>query len=36
MYDCHLFWHEDQGMMGQFVGVQPGQELGLMGAEDYH
>lgn len=19
MYHCHMLWHEDQGMMGQFV-----------------
>ncbi|WP_280370411.1 multicopper oxidase family protein [Nocardia wallacei] len=24
MYHCHLLWHEDQGMMGQFVVVDPG------------
>jgi suppressor of ftsI len=24
MYHCHLLWHEDQGMMGQFVVVRPG------------
>lgn len=23
MYHCHLLWHEDQGMMGQFVVVEP-------------
>lgn len=26
MYHCHLLWHEDQGMMGQFVVVKPGDE----------
>jgi FtsP/CotA-like multicopper oxidase with cupredoxin domain len=26
MYHCHLLWHEDQGMMGQFVVVEPGEE----------
>ncbi|MDZ5077563.1 multicopper oxidase family protein [Nesterenkonia sp. HG001] len=26
MYHCHLLWHEDQGMMGQFVVVAPGEE----------
>jgi FtsP/CotA-like multicopper oxidase with cupredoxin domain len=26
MYHCHLLWHEDQGMMGQFVVVEPGDE----------
>ncbi|MFK4728446.1 multicopper oxidase domain-containing protein [Agromyces mediolanus] len=25
MYHCHLLWHEDQGMMGQFAVVGPGQ-----------
>lgn len=24
MYHCHLLWHEDTGMMGQFVVVEPG------------
>ena len=24
MYHCHLLWHEDQGMMGQFLVVEPG------------
>lgn len=26
MYHCHLLWHEDKGMMGQFVVVEPGEE----------
>ncbi|MDY0909581.1 multicopper oxidase family protein [Microbacterium sp. CFBP9034] len=26
MYHCHLLWHEDQGMMGQFLVVEQGQE----------
>lgn len=26
MYHCHMLNHEDQGMMGQFVIVEPGQE----------
>lgn len=26
MYHCHLLWHEDLGMMGQFVVVEPGQQ----------
>ena len=25
MYHCHLLWHEDSGLMGQFVVVAPGQ-----------
>lgn len=28
MYHCHILYHEDQGMMGQFVVVEPGQEPG--------
>jgi FtsP/CotA-like multicopper oxidase with cupredoxin domain len=28
MYHCHLLAHEDSGMMGQFVVVQPGQSAG--------
>ncbi|MFC4123485.1 multicopper oxidase family protein [Nocardia rhizosphaerae] len=28
MYHCHLLWHEDRGMMGQFVVVEPGQQAG--------
>ena len=24
MYHCHLLWHEDAGMMGQFLVVEPG------------
>lgn len=27
MYHCHLLWHEDQGMMGQFVVVAPGEQV---------
>uniref|UniRef100_UPI0023F439E8 multicopper oxidase domain-containing protein n=1 Tax=Ruania albidiflava TaxID=366586 RepID=UPI0023F439E8 len=26
MYHCHLLRHEDEGLMGQFVVVTPGQE----------
>lgn len=25
MYHCHLLWHEDSGLMGQFVVLAPGQ-----------
>jgi FtsP/CotA-like multicopper oxidase with cupredoxin domain len=25
MYHCHLMLHEDQGMMGQFVVLAPGE-----------
>jgi hypothetical protein len=28
MYHCHMLWHEDRGMMGQFVVVKPGQQAG--------
>ncbi|MFC4016978.1 multicopper oxidase family protein [Micromonospora sp. GCM10011542] len=28
MFHCHLLWHEDSGMMGQFVVVEPGQAPG--------
>lgn len=28
MYHCHVLQHEDGGMMGQFVVVQPGQDAG--------
>jgi FtsP/CotA-like multicopper oxidase with cupredoxin domain len=29
MFHCHLMFHEDLGMMGQFVVVQPGQSAGV-------
>lgn len=28
MFHCHLLWHEDLGMMGQFVVVEPGRTAG--------
>lgn len=28
MFHCHLLWHEDLGMMGQFVVVDPGGQAG--------
>jgi suppressor of ftsI len=28
MFHCHLVQHEDQGMMGQFVVVEPGESAG--------
>ena len=28
MFHCHLLYHEDRGMMGQFVLVEPGQQAG--------
>ena len=33
MYHCHLLWHEDAGMMGQFVIVEPGQHPRLDGGQ---
>lgn len=40
MYHCHLLWHEDQGMMGQFLVVEPGQQPDLRRPEgdtdDHH
>lgn len=30
MYHCHILRHEDNGMMGQFVVVEPGQEVELI------
>jgi FtsP/CotA-like multicopper oxidase with cupredoxin domain len=28
MYHCHVLWHEDNGLMGQFVVTEPGQPVG--------
>ena len=28
MYHCHLLWHEDMGMMGQFVVIGPDEQVG--------
>jgi FtsP/CotA-like multicopper oxidase with cupredoxin domain len=28
MFHCHLLRHEDQGMMGQFVVVEAGEQAG--------
>jgi FtsP/CotA-like multicopper oxidase with cupredoxin domain len=33
MYHCHLLWHEDQGMMGQFLVIEPGQQAALTNPE---
>ena len=30
MYHCHLLHHEDQGMMGQFLVLAPGQQAAPM------
>jgi FtsP/CotA-like multicopper oxidase with cupredoxin domain len=31
MFHCHILQHEDRGMMGQFVVVEPGQEAEVPG-----
>jgi FtsP/CotA-like multicopper oxidase with cupredoxin domain len=36
MYHCHVLFHEDHGMMGQFVVVEPGQLPGSPGAGHHH
>jgi len=36
MYHCHLLWHEDQGMMGQFLVVAPGDEPALPEGDHEH
>ncbi len=39
MYHCHLLFHEDSGMMGQFVVVEPGQQAAPLkdaGHEHHH
>ncbi|MFI1013669.1 multicopper oxidase family protein [Streptomyces sp. NPDC020965] len=36
MYHCHLLFHEDQGMMGQFVVVEKGQRAGPVRAPASH
>lgn len=36
MYHCHLLWHEDHGMMGQFVVMEPDQEPGAVGEDHGH
>jgi FtsP/CotA-like multicopper oxidase with cupredoxin domain len=36
MYHCHLLWHEDDGMMGQFVVVEPGEGPTPSGGHDGH
>jgi hypothetical protein len=32
MFHCHILEHEDRGMMGQFVVVEPGQQRASRGA----
>ncbi|NUL02747.1 multicopper oxidase domain-containing protein [Streptomyces lunaelactis] len=36
MYHCHLLYHEDLGMMGQFVVVEKGQKAGQVRAPHAH
>ncbi|WP_020521311.1 multicopper oxidase family protein [Catelliglobosispora koreensis] len=36
MYHCHVLYHEDAGMMGQFVVVQPGQSPGTPPSHEDH
>jgi hypothetical protein len=36
MYHCHLLRHEDEGMMGQFVVVEPGDKAGELSGHDGH
>lgn len=36
MYHCHLLWHEDQGMMGQFVVVEDGDGPGEVAGGHHH
>jgi FtsP/CotA-like multicopper oxidase with cupredoxin domain len=36
MFHCHLLFHEDSGMMGQFVVVEPGQQAGTPGGGHDH
>lgn len=36
MYHCHMLLHEDQGMMGQFVVIERGQENEVVMPEGHH
>jgi blue copper oxidase len=36
MFHCHLLQHEDNGMMGQFVVVQPGEPPGSLPSHQHH
>ncbi|MGW0819744.1 multicopper oxidase family protein [Streptomyces sp. NPDC002845] len=36
MYHCHLLYHEDRGMMGQFVVVEKGQRAGIPAGHEAH
>jgi suppressor of ftsI len=35
MYHCHLLRHEDEGMMGQFIVVKPGETAGQLQGEHH-
>jgi blue copper oxidase len=35
MFHCHLIFHEDQGMMGQFVVAAPGQQPNNLGGSNH-
>jgi hypothetical protein len=35
MFHCHILEHEDRGMMGQFVVLDPGQQPGDTNAHDH-
>ncbi|WP_018017966.1 multicopper oxidase family protein [Corynebacterium capitovis] len=35
MFHCHMLFHEDEGMMGQFVVAEPDQEVQLAGAHHH-
>ena len=36
MYHCHLLQHEDDGMMGQFVVLEKGQDVGVVASRHDH
>jgi suppressor of ftsI len=36
MYHCHVLAHEDAGMMGQFVVVEPGDDPAVSPPHDDH
>jgi FtsP/CotA-like multicopper oxidase with cupredoxin domain len=36
MFHCHMLFHEDRGMMGQFVVVEPGQQAGQPQRHHHH
>jgi FtsP/CotA-like multicopper oxidase with cupredoxin domain len=36
MFHCHLIFHEDQGMMGQFVVAEAGQQPDSPGGSNHH